>query len=296
MVRERSLKYFLADVFIYIILTLILLSCVLPFLHILSVSFSSRTAVTANRVGLLPVDFNLDNYGAVATKDRFLNSFLVSIARVGIAVPSTLLIVVLTAYPLALDRIRLPGRRVFLSVLILANLFDVGLIPRYLTYRDLGLIDNFAVLILPTLLATMNVILVINFFRSIPYELVESAMLDGANHWDILMRVMVPLSKPVLATIALFTFVRHWNSWFDGIVYLRDVRLWPLQSYLYSVLTTKEVQGEFAAYRFSGLWPNVSPHGAEAAMVFFAILPIVIVYPFLQRYFISGMKLGAVKE
>jgi putative aldouronate transport system permease protein len=296
MVRERSIKYFLADTLIYIVLALILLSCVLPFLHILSVSFSGRTAVTANRVGLWPVDFSLDNYGAVATKDRFLLSFFVSVARVGIAVPSTLLIVVLTAYPLALDRIRLPGRKVFLSVLILANLFDVGLIPRYLTYRDLGLIDNFAVLILPTLLATMNVILVINFFRGIPYELVESAMLDGANHWDILLRVMVPLSKPVLATIALFTFVRHWNSWFDGIVYLRDVKMWPLQSYLYSVLTTQEVQGEFAAYRFSGLWPNVSPHGAEAAMVFFAILPIVIVYPFLQRYFISGMKLGAVKE
>jgi putative aldouronate transport system permease protein len=139
------------------------------------------------------------------------------------------------------------------------------------------------------------VILVVNFFRGISYELVESAMLDGANHLNILFKVMVPLSKPVLATISLFTIVRHWNAWFDGIIYLRDVKLWPLQSYLYSMLTTQQLATEYAAFRFSGIFPNVSPHGAEAAMVFFAILPIIIVYPFLQRYFVSGMQLGAVK-
>lgn len=296
MIRERGLKNAIIDILIYTLLILTFLSCVLPFMHILAVSLSGRTEVTADRVGLLPRETNLDNYGAVATKDRFLTSFLVSIIRVAIAVPATLLLVALTAYPLALERMRLPGRGAFLSFMIFANLFDVGLIPRYLSYKNLGLIDNFAVLILPVLLATFNVIMMINFFRGIPYELVESAMLDGATHVDILFKVMLPLSKPVLATIALFTFVRHWNAWFDGIVYLRDVNLWPLQSYLYSMLTTQQVAGEYAAYRFSGKWPDVSPHGAEAAMIVFAIVPILIVYPFLQRYFITGMTLGAVKQ
>jgi len=295
MIRERSVKYLVVDVFIYIVLGLILASCVLPFIHELAISLSARPDVMANRVGLWPIGFNLDNYGAVATKDPFLRSLLMAFLRVAVAVPSTLLMTVLTAYPFAVERVHLPGRRVFLTVMILANLFDIGLIPRYLSYLNLGLIDNFAVLILPILLLTFNVILVVNFFRGISYELVESAMLDGANHLNILFKVMVPLSKPVLATISLFTIVRHWNAWFDGIIYLRDVKLWPLQSYLYSMLTTQQLATEYAAFRFSGLFPNVSPHGAEAAMIFFAILPIIIVYPFLQRYFVSGMQLGAVK-
>ena len=295
MIRERSVKYLVVDVFIYVVLGLILASCVLPFIHELAISLSARPEVMANRVGLWPTGFNLDNYRAVATKDPFLRSLLMAVLRVVVAVPCTLLMTVLTAYPFAMERVHMPGRRTFMTVMILANLFDIGLIPRYLSYLNLGLIDNFAVLILPILLLTFNVILVVNFFRGISYELVESAMLDGANHLDILFKVMVPLSKPVLATISLFAIVRHWNAWFDGIVYLRDVKLWPLQSYLYSMLSTQQLATEYAAFRFSGIFPNVSPHGAEAAMVFFAILPIVIVYPFLQRYFVSGMQLGAVK-
>ena len=296
MIRERGFKNTFFDILIYLVLIITFLSCVLPFMHILAVSISGRTAVTADRVNLWPLTVNLDNYGAVATKSRFITSFMISIIRVVIAIPATLVLVALTAYPLALDRIHLPGRGAFISIMIFANMFDIGLIPRYLSYKNLGLIDNFAVLILPALLATFNIIMAINFFRGIPYELVESAMLDGATHLDILFKVMIPLSTPVLATIALFTFVRHWNSWFDGIIYLRNVNLWPLQSYLYSMLTTQQVAGEYAAYRFSGKWPNVSPHGAEAAMIIFAIIPILIIYPILQRYFITGMTLGAVKQ
>jgi putative aldouronate transport system permease protein len=188
------------------------------------------------------------------------------------------------------------GRRVFMNVMVFVNLFQIGLIPRYLSFKNLGLIDNFLVLILPGLLATYNVLLVISYFKGIPYELVESAMLDGARHWDILFKIMVPLSLPVLATIAMFTFVGHWNSWFDGIIYLRNLKLWPLQSYLYTVLTTQSIRSEFSAFRFSGVLPNVSPDGAEAAMVLFAALPVLVVYPLIQRYIISGMTIGAVKE
>jgi putative aldouronate transport system permease protein len=296
MIRERSLQYKIVDGFIYIVLALIFLSCVLPFVHQLAVSFSSRPANTADRVGLLPVSFSLDNYGAVITRDRFLNSLVISLLRVGVAVPLTLLVVALTAYPLALDRIRMPGRKVFMAVMIFANLFQVGLIPRYLSYKNLGLIDNFFVLVFPLLLNTFNVLILINFFRGIPYEMVESAMLDGSGHWKILTAIMVPLAKPAMATIALFAFVQHWNSWFDGIVFLRDIKLWPMQSYLYQMLSTQALGSDYSGNRGVGvLWPNVSPKGAQAAMLFYAILPIVIIYPLLQRYFVTGLTIGAVK-
>ena len=296
MIRERSFSYKVIDALIYLVLFLILLSCVIPFVHEIAVSFSTRTAVTSDKVGLWPVGLSMDNYGAIISKDRFTRSALISILRVVIAVPSTLLVVILTAYPLSQDRIPMPGRKIFIAIMIFANLFQVGLIPRYLSYMSLGLVDNFAVLILPLLLNTFNVILVSNFFRGIPHELLESAMLDGATHWDILTKVMVPLSKPVLATISLFVIVQHWNAWFDGIIYMRNIKLWPLQSYLYTMLTNQEINSEYSAYRFSGQWPNVSPKGAEAAMILFAILPVLVIYPFLQRFIISGMTLGAVKE
>ncbi|RPH61046.1 MAG: carbohydrate ABC transporter permease [Chloroflexi bacterium] len=296
MIRDRGFKNFLIDALIYLVLALFLLSCLLPFIHELAVSLSSRADVAASRVGLLPVNLTFDNYGAVGTKDRFLDSVLISLLRLVIAVPATLLMIVITAYPLSMDRIPMPGRQAFMAIMIFLNLFQVGLIPRFLSYKALGLTDNFAVYIIPLLINTFNIILVANFFRGLPFELVESAMLDGANHIQILFKIMVPLSTPMLATISLFTIVQHWNSWFDGIIFMRDVKLWPLQSYLYTMLTNQQLSGEFGAHRFSGIWPNVSPAGAEAAMVFFAVLPVLIMYPLLQRYIISGMTLGAVKE
>lgn len=296
MIHERGFKNFLIDTLIYIVLALVLISCLLPFIHELAISLSSRVDVVANRVGLLPVNLTFDNFGAVGTKDRFIDAVLISLLRLVIAVPVTLFMIVITAYPLSLDRIPMPGRQTFMAILIFLNLFQVGLIPRFLSYKAIGLTDNFAVYIIPLLINTFNVILVANFFRNLPFELIESAMLDGASHFDILFKIMVPLSKPMLATISLFTIVQHWNSWFDGIIFMRDIKLWPLQSYLYSMLTNQQLSGEFSGHRFSGIWPNVSPAGAEAAMLFFAVIPVLIMYPLLQRYIISGMTLGAVKE
>jgi putative aldouronate transport system permease protein len=295
MVRERSLKYVIVDIVIYLLLALILLSTALPFAHEIAISFSGRAPVRAKTVGLWPQEFTLDNYAAAMARKQFARALAISCLRVIVAVPATLLVAVLTAYPLAFERFGLPGRRAFLVALILINLLQVGLIPRYLSYKNLGLIDNPAVLILPTLLTTFNTILVINYFRGVPFDLVEAAMIDGASHWQVLSQVMVPMSTPVLATICLFTFVRHWNAWFDGVVYLRNASNWPLQSYLYTVLSTTELSSEYSGYRYSGRWPNVSGDGVGAAMVLFAVLPVLIIYPLLQRYFVSGINLGAVK-
>ena len=295
MVRERSLKYLAVDAGIYLIVALVLFSTIVPFVHELAISLSGRAVVSAKAVGLCPIDWTLDNYAAAVAKAQFARALGISFLRVVVAVPATLLVVILTAYPLALERFRLPGRRVFMLSLILINLLQIGLIPRYLSYKNLHLIDNPAVLILPTLLTTFNIVLVINFLRGIPFDLVEAAMMDGASHWLVLSRVMVPMSTPALATISLFTFVRHWNSWFDAVVYLRNANLWPLQSYLYTVLTSTELTSEYGGFRYSGRWPNVSADGVGAAMILFAVLPVLVIYPILQRYFVSGISLGAVK-
>lgn len=296
MIREKSFSYKLIDAIIYLIIGIIIIACILPFLHEIAVSFSSRLSVIGGKVQLIPVKPTLDNYSAIWAKPEFGRALFVSIIRVAVAVPATLLVVILTAYPLAMERLYFPGRRVFMMVMIFANLFQVGLIPRFLSYKNLHLIDNFLVLILPLLLTTFNVILTMNFFKGIPFEMIEAAMLDGASHWDILTKLMVPLSTPVLATISLFTIVAHWNAYFDGIVYIRDTSMRPLQSYLFSMLTGDSgIQGEFGGFRF-GRFPQASPDGAAAAMILFAILPVFIIYPFVQRYIISGMHLGSVKE
>ena len=294
MIEERSLKYLITDIFIWVVLGLLALSCLLPFIHVLALSLSSRPAVSADAVGLIPVGFNLDNYAFILRNDQFLKSFGISVVRVLAGVATTLVIVVLTAYPLSLDRVHMPGRTVFKVFMLFLLLFSGGLIPTFLAYRTLGLIDSFLVLILPLAINIFYIIIMINFFRGIPYELAEAAWLDGASHIDVLFRIYLPVSLPALATISLFAAVTHWNSWFDGIVYLRQVSDWPLQSFLYSLVTTRQINWQSAAGSLEFM--NATPEGLSAALIFVAAVPILLVYPFLQRYFVTGLTLGSVKS
>lgn len=294
MIEERSLTYRLIDIAIWTILALLALSCVLPFIHVLSISLSSSSAVAADAVGLLPVGFHLENYAYILQNRDFLNSFGVSIVRVVLGVVTTLVLVGVTAYPLSLDRVYMPGRTVFKVLMLVGMLFGVGLIPTFLSYRNLGLLNSFLVLILPLAINIFYIIIMINFFRGIPYELAEAAWLDGATHWDVLFRVYVPISKPAFATIALFAAVGHWNSWFDGIIYLSQSDRWPLQSFLYALVSTRQINWQSA----TGVrdFIEATPEGLSAALIFVAAVPILLVYPFLQRYFITGLTLGSVKE
>jgi putative aldouronate transport system permease protein len=294
MVENRTLASTLIDAFIWIVLGLLALSCILPFVHVIAVSLSGRAAVSADLVGLIPVNFNLDNYHYILGNRQFLSSFGISVMRVLFGVAITLLLVVITAYPLSLDRVYMPGRLAFKIFMLVMLLFSGGLIPTFLAYRSLGLLNNFLVLILPMALNVFYTIIMINFFRGIPYELAEAAWLDGASHFAVLFRVYLPISLPAMATIALFAAVSHWNSWFDGIVYISNIDQWPLQSFLYSLVSTRRIEWQSASGSLD--FQNATPEGLSAALIVVAAVPILMIYPFMQRYFVTGLTLGSVKQ
>ena len=303
MVRDRSLTYRIVDWIIYAVLTLMALACLLPFIHLLAKSFSNRQSVSSDIVSLWPIGFNTENYAYILGDRQFLGSFGVSTARVLLGVILTLVITVITAYPLSRDRVHMPGRTVIKVLLLVGMLFSAGLIPYFLAIRNLGLYNNFLVLVIPGALSIFNIIVVMNFFRGIPVELEEAALLDGASHFDILFRVFIPVSLPVLATVTLFTAVGNWNAWFDGIVFLSKSESWPLQSFMYTVITSRMLEwqtstiglGQQNAAQSAQSFLNATPQGLVAAMIFIASLPIMLVYPFLQRYFVTGLTIGSVK-
>ncbi len=292
MVAERTLADRVVTLALYLGTALAALLTVLPFLHVVAISLSSRPAILAYLVGLWPVGITLDNYLWLMQNQQFFVSFGISVARVVVGVSAILVVGVLTAYPLSRDDIYLPGRTVFKFVMLFAMLFNGGLIPFFLSMRNLGLLNNFLVLILPHALTIFLTILIINFFRGVPAELRDAAAIDGASHLDLLVQIYLPLSTPVLATVALFAAIFHWNSWFDGILFFNDSTMWPLQAYLYSWISTGTVQwttGPSEQYR------NITPDGLTATFIVFAAMPIVLIYPFLQRYFVTGLTLGSVK-
>lgn len=288
---SASRKVFL--VFDYLILTLMGLSCLLPLLHVLALSFSSSSAATAGKVGLLPIGFNLSSYQYVAAKPEFWRAAGISVLRVLVGVPLQMLVTVMIAYPLSKDKTQFKGRSIYLWFFVATMFFSGGLVPTYLTINALGLIDNFFALILPGMVPMFNVILLLNFFRGLPKEVEEAAQIDGASYWTCLWRIYIPLSKPAMATLVLFSAVGHWNAWFDGLIYMNKTSNYPLQSYLQTVVVAKDLtmitSAEMASLK------DISDLTNRAAQVFLAMLPIICVYPFLQKYFTKGIVLGSVK-
>lgn len=299
MIGERTLLNRIIDLIIIVVLALIAISCILPFLHVVAISLSDRPAVAARQVGLLPVGLNFDNYAFIFRNNQFFNALSISVLRVTVGVATTLVLVFITAYPLSLDFVRMPGRLAFKVFLLVGLLFSGGLIPTFVSYNNLGLINNFWVLILPVAVNVFYIIVVMNFLRGIPHELPEAAWLDGASHFQVIRYVYLPICKPVLATIALFSAVTHWNSWFDGFVFLQQARDWPLQTWLYSLVTTRQIQwiaGNANAAEIANNFQNATPDGLAAALIVIAAVPIMLVYPFVQRYFVTGLTLGSVKS
>ena len=295
MVQEHKWFDRVTDVALYFILSMLGLACLAPFIHVISLSLSSNSAVTCQKVLLLPVGFHLQNYFYLLTDKMFLGSFYTSVMRLLVGISLNLLFTVVTAYPLSQDNIYMPGRTMFKGYMLFGMMFSGGLIPVFLAYKALGLLNSFWVLVIPGALNVFLTIIVINFFRGIPRELSEAAMLDGASHLDVLFRVFVPISLPALATITLFSAVGHWNSWFDGILFLNKREMWPLQSYLYARVTTRQLQSYASSFELVRDFSNTTPEGLGAAFIAFAAIPIMLAYPFLQRYFVTGLTLGSVK-
>jgi len=204
-----------------------------------------------------------------------------------------MLLTVMVAYPLSRSTKEFHLRDVFAWFFLITVLFSGGLIPYYMVVNQTGLIDSFWALIIPGALPVFNVILLVNSFRNIPKELEEAAAMDGAGHWTILFKVLLPMSAPILATLTLFVAVAHWNAWFDGIIFMNSPDKYPLQSYLQTVIINPDPR--FLSERDLALLQLISNRTTRAAQIFIAMIPIMAIYPFLQRYFVTGIKLGSVK-
>jgi putative aldouronate transport system permease protein len=269
---------------------LFILICLLPMLNLLARSLSSYQAIINRRVGFLPVEFTLENYVYVFRDAAFSRSILWSAALTVICTVVSLVITVLCAYPLTYDWLK--GGRAINGLVIFTMYFSAGTIPTYIWLNTLGMINSPLSLILPNCLSVFNMIILRSFFFGIPISLRESAELDGANPLRVLVSLYLPLSTSVLATLALFYAVGRWNGFSDALMYVTTPEYAPIQLKLYQIirnLSAIEMQGELASAT-----PNASD-GVKAASVMVATLPIVLVYPWLQRYFITGVTIGAVK-
>lgn len=282
------------DVLLTIGLGIICVTCVLPFVHLLAVSFSSSSAVAAGKVGFLPVEFTTSSYEYVITGGRFLHAMAISLERVVLGTLLNVALMVLTAYPLAKDD--LPGRGFLSGFFVLTMLIGGGMIPTYLLVSGLGLKDTIWALILPGALPVYNMIILMNFIRGPPHELEEAAWIDGANPFQTLIQIIFPLLGPSLATVGLFCMVGHWNDWFAGMIYMSNPMNYPLQTYLQTLLVDFEklLQADTSG-NIQDILSKMNARTGRAAQLFLGALPIMCVYPFLQRYFTKGLTLGSVK-
>ena len=284
--RPMSRGYSIFSVFNYILLAFLALICPLPPVNVVAISLSEKGAVAAGRVGLWPVGFTLVNYEYIMGTSEFVGSFLMSAARVLIAGTINFVITIITAYPLSKRNHQLTGRTVYIWFFFFATLFNGGLIPNYLVVKETGLLNTIWALTIPGCLPVFNMILLLNFFRGIPRDLEEAAMLDGATHAQTMIRVYVPLAKSCLATITLFSLVSHWNSWFDGMIYINRGSQ-PLATYLYKCIaqTSLSVMQNTTDMETLRKLMSISDQSTKCANVVLATIPILCVYPFLQKYF-----------
>jgi putative aldouronate transport system permease protein len=275
-----------------LLLLLLAVACLFPLVHVLAISFSSGPAVAAGKVVLWPVEFTTSAYDFALSRPQFRSAFVVSVQRVILGTFVNMLLTVLVAYPLSRENAAFPARTFYTWFFIVTMLVGGGLIPLYMMVRWTGLLDSIWALVLPNAVPVFNVVLLLNFFRGLPRELEEAAFVDGAGHWEVLFRIYLPLSMPALATLTLFSFVLHWNSWFDGLIFMNSPDNYPLQSYLQTLVIGQDLS------QFSmdpQLLRLVSNDTFKAAQIFIGALPILVLYPFLQRYFVKGIVLGSVK-
>lgn len=289
---HKTFGYKVFSIVNYLFLGVLSLLCILPIVHILAVSFSSMAPASSNLVGFWPIGFTTDAYEKTFGSRNFLNSLWISTVRTVLATIISMVLVLLTAFPLSKEDLTFRGRSMYIWFFVFTILFSGGLIPTYILMQKIGLMNTIWVLILPGAVSVWNIILMLNFFRGLPKELEEAAFLDGAGQVKTLILIFIPLSMPAIATLSLFTMVFHWNSWFDGMIYMSDVKNYPLASLLQTII----VQQDFSKINVDPkMLENISQRTVRAAQIFIGALPILLVYPFLQRYFVKGIVIGAVK-
>ena len=290
---HKTTSYRVFNLFNTVFLLLLGLICILPLVHVLAVSFSAKSAADANLVNLWPVEFTTVAYQKTINNPVFLSSVWVAVKRTVIGTIITLALACLAAYPMSKESTTFKARNIYAWIFVFTMIFQGGLVPFYVVIQKLNLMDNFWVLVLPGAVNVWLTILLLNFFRGVPKELEEAALIDGAGHFRTLISIYLPVSLPALATLGLFSMVFHWNSWFDGLLYLQDKTDYPLATFLQTVI----VQRDMSSMTFNPKEMELlSQKTVNAAQIFLGALPVLVVYPFLQKFFVKGLVLGSVKE
>lgn len=293
MVKKTTIGSRIARALIWIVVTLMTLSCLLPLINMIAISFSGTNAVASNQVGLLPVDFTVSTYQKLLNDGQFWTSFWISVKRVVLGTLINMFFVISMAYPLSKSKLRFPAREIYIKIVIFAMLFSGGIIPLFMVVSKLHMVNTIWALVLPGAVPVFNVILMINFFKGVPTSLDEAASIDGASPLTILLKIYLPVSLPALATVALFSIVYHWNDYFSGLLYMNKASLYPLQTYIQQLtvditqITDSEQLKQLA---------TMNNRSFNATKIVVSTIPLLLIYPFLQKYFVSGIVIGAVKE
>lgn len=277
----------------YVFLIVVALICLAPMLYILAVSLSSSSAVTAGKVTFWPVDFTLTGYEYLVKNKMFWQSMLNSIVRVALGTIFNLVCACLVAYPLSKPNEKFKLRTFYAWVFFIPMIVNGGLIPTYMVVKETKLLDTIWSLILPGAVPVFFIMVLLNFFRDIPSELEDAALIDGAGQIRILLQIFIPLSKPALATLCVYAMLNHWNSWFDGTIYLNSLSKFPLLTYMQTVVVN--YNPELLSPAELEQMSKLGSRNLEAAQIFASSLPIMLTYPFFQKYFTKGLVLGGVK-
>ena len=273
-----------------ILLVVLAALCIIPFIHILAVSFSDAASTSAGSVGLVPKGFQFDAYVKVLGDPTVYRAFGITLLRMVLGTAYSMIVTISAAYPLSFEKDQFPGRKLFVVFFFIAMIFSGGIIPYYILIKELNLINTIWALVIGGV-PIGNVIILMNFFRTLPKELREAAEMDGAGHWHILFRIYLPLSKPALATLSMLCLIGHWNDWFGGLVYMRDMDMYPLQTYIYNAMQSTQSFTEAVSS------DAVAPRQAViAALIVISIIPVIAVFPILQKHIKTGMVIGSVKE
>ena len=289
---QTSISEKIITIIVYVVIILLCIVTIYPFIYVFCYSISEAGKASAFPITVYPRGFTLTNYQAVLKDSDIFNAFFISVTRTLIGTTGTLLVTGLTAYALSK---RLIAKKWIMWYFMIPMYVSAGLIPTFVIISKLGLLNNYLVYIFPLLFSTYYMIIMKTFFEQLPPSLEESALIDGANHFTVFIRIVIPSSMPVIATIALFAGVQQWNSYFDGILYISIKSLQPMQTLMYRILKGEEVFTLSEMMTIENNTSIVTMEGIKMAMLMVTTVPILCVYPFLQKFFVKGMLLGAVK-
>lgn len=284
------------SVFTYAVVISLCLLILLPCLNVLALSFNNGKDAARGGVYFWPREFTLQNYVEVFRNGSILSAYKITLARTFVGTLLSLVVTTLAAF--ALNQAELPGRKTITFLITFTMLFGGGTIPTYIQYNNLHLVDTFWVYVIPSLVSVTYLIMTRSFFDGIPYALQEAARLDGCGYFQTYFRIMLPLSKPVIAVVGLYTAVNHWNDWFSGAFYMTSSKMWPVQTVLQQMLEramSSSRQINDVAEAIAVGQSNVTTDSLKMAAVVITTVPILCVYPFVQKYFAKGVMFGAVK-